>query len=97
MSFKKLLFFIILMNGWQNILDMLPYNKFPSETLVLYSSWFAGIAVYISHASRDTATGTLSVKEHLAWKQAQVMLGVSRARTLSEMAVRRALGHNEHS
>lgn len=97
MSFKKLLFFIILINGWQKILDMLPYNKLPSETLGLYSPWFAGIAAYISRTSRDTATATLCVKQHWAWKQAKVMLGVSRAQTLSEMAMCQALGHNEHS
>lgn len=51
LSFKKLLFLIILMNGWQKILTMLPYNKFPSETLGLYSSWFAGIALYLLHTS----------------------------------------------
>jgi len=45
---------------------MLPYNKFPSETLGLYSSWFAGIALYMSRTSRGAVTGTLPVREHLA-------------------------------
>lgn len=39
---------------------MLPYNKFPSETLGLYSSWLAGIAVFMSCMSHDRAAGTLS-------------------------------------
>lgn len=44
----------------KKILDMLPYNKFPSETLGLYSSWLAGIAPFMSRMSHDRAAGTLS-------------------------------------
>lgn len=105
MSFKKLLFFIILMNGWQKLLDMLPYNKFPSETLGLSSSWFAGIAPFLSRTPLDRAAGTLWGSSGPGGR-ARAKAGVSswdssrndpvlstRPQELSQMAVPWGVGH----
>lgn len=83
--FLIILFLIILMNGWRKILNMLPYNKFPSETLGLHSSWFAGIALYISRTSRIRLLELCPSKK-------KVMFSVSRAQMLPEMALCWALG-----